>query len=70
MSAMMILLFIPARFGNALVLDDAFRCLVTTAHSILVLDYRPSNNIILSYYGNALHSLQLAGNDPRARYSS
>lgn len=58
--------FIPARFGHVLALDDAFRCLLTMAHSILVPAYKPSDEIILSYYGKALHSLQSAVNDPKA----
>jgi hypothetical protein len=62
--------FIPARFGRTLVLDDAFRCLLTVAHSILVPAHKPSSKVILSHYGRALHSLQSAVNHPRARYSS
>jgi hypothetical protein len=62
--------FIPSRFGQALVLDDAFRCLITVAHSILVPDHKSSHAKILSYYEKALHSLQLAVNDHRACYSA
>ena len=60
--------FIPTRFGHTLVLDDAFRCLITAAHSILVPTYRQPDSTILSYYGKALHSLQFAVNDPKTRY--
>jgi hypothetical protein len=62
--------FIPARFGQVLVLDDAFRCLITMAHSLLIPTYKPDNSVILSQYGKALHSLQSAVNHPTARYGS
>ncbi|KAF4613431.1 hypothetical protein G7Y89_g15456 [Cudoniella acicularis] len=62
--------FIPSRFGHSLVLDDAFRCLITVVHSMLVPDHKPSQDKILSCYGKALHSLQSAVSDPAARYST
>ncbi|KAH8807831.1 hypothetical protein F5884DRAFT_857398 [Xylogone sp. PMI_703] len=62
--------FIPPRFGHFLVLDDAFRCLVTATHSMLVPSHKLSDGKILSCYGRALRSLQSAVNNPTARYSS
>ncbi|KAH8897956.1 hypothetical protein GQ53DRAFT_791642 [Thozetella sp. PMI_491] len=56
--------FIPPRFGHVPALDDAFRCLLIMAHSMLVPSYKPSNNIILASYGKALRSLQDAVNEP------
>jgi hypothetical protein len=52
------------------VLDDAFRCLITVAHSMLVPDHKSSNEMILAYYEKALHSLQSAVKDSIARYSA
>jgi hypothetical protein len=52
------------------VLDDAFRCLITMAHSKLVPSHRVSDKVILARYGTALNSLQLAVNDPEARYGT
>lgn len=61
--------FIPPRFGHSVALDDAFRCLITVAHSKLVPDHQSSHELIFSYYGKALRSLQSAVIDPKARYS-
>lgn len=61
---------VPARFGHSPCLDDAFRCLVTAARSMLVPDRaRPSQKMVLSQYGTALQSLQSAVNDASQRYS-
>jgi hypothetical protein len=61
--------FIPPRFGHSVALDDAFRCLITVAHSKLVPDHQSSHELIFSHYGKALRSLQSAVIDPKARYS-
>lgn len=61
--------YIPPRFGQVSVLDDAFRCLITVTHSMLVPAHKSSQKTILSYYGRALYSLQSAVNDPSLRYS-
>ena len=61
--------YIPTRFGSAVVLDDAFRCLITAAHAMLIPDHKPSSEKILSFYGRALRSLQSAVNDQHLRYS-
>jgi hypothetical protein len=58
--------FIPPRFGHLEALDDAFRCLITIAHSVLVPEYKRSNGMILGYYGKALSSLQSAVNEPKS----
>lgn len=39
--------FLPSRFGHAVALDDAFRCLITAAHSLLVPNCRRSDEVIL-----------------------
>lgn len=62
--------FIPSRFGHVIVLDDAFRCLITMVHSTLVPNYKPSNKVILERYGTALNSLQSAVNNPAGRYGT
>lgn len=62
--------FIPPRFGQAAVLDDAFRCLVTAVHSLLVPDHKSNPRVILHCYETALHSLRSAVSDPTVRYSS
>jgi hypothetical protein len=62
--------FIPPRFGRAAVLDDAFRCLVTAVHSLLVPDHKSNPRVILCYYETALHSLRSAVNDSTSRYNS
>ncbi len=62
--------FIPSRFGHVLALDDAFRCLITVAHSNLVPAYKLSGDKILGYYGKALCSLQSAVSDPNSRYTA
>ncbi|KAI8628057.1 hypothetical protein F5Y19DRAFT_439421 [Xylariaceae sp. FL1651] len=62
--------FIPSRFGHALALDDAFRCLINAVHSYLIPHHKRSDNIILRYYGKALRSLQSAVNDSIQRYAA
>jgi hypothetical protein len=62
--------FIPPRFGHVLVLDQAFRCLLTITNSMLVPDRKLNQETVVSYYGKALQSLQSAVNDPKARYST
>jgi hypothetical protein len=62
--------FIPPRFGHSAVLDDAFRALITLAHSRLVPRHRSNHEIIFSNYSKALHSLQSAVNDRKARNST
>lgn len=62
--------FIPARFGYASALDDAFRCLLTVVHSMVIPDHKPSHETTLNYYGRALNSLQSAINSPRDWYST
>ncbi|KAH8896580.1 hypothetical protein GQ53DRAFT_838146 [Thozetella sp. PMI_491] len=62
--------FIPPRFGHVAALDDAFRCLITVAHSSLVPAHRQSQEKILGYYGKALQSLQFAFEEPEARYTA
>jgi hypothetical protein len=62
--------YIPSHFGHTLALDDAFRCLITSAHSKLVPCHSSRTETILSNYSKALHSLQSAVNDPKTRYST
>ncbi|KAL6901083.1 hypothetical protein GGI43DRAFT_403993 [Trichoderma evansii] len=62
--------FIPSRFGHVVALDDAFRCLITAAHSLLVPNYRRSDEAILQCYGKALQSLQQAIYKPSNRYTA
>jgi hypothetical protein len=62
--------YIPSHFGQTVALDDAFRCLITVAHSRLVPCHRSSHETILSNYSKALHSLQSAVNDRKTRYST
>jgi len=59
-----------ARLGHVLVLDGAFRCLVTVAHSVLVPTHEAEAQVIHSRSGRTLHSLQFAVNHHRARYST
>lgn len=62
--------FIPPRFGHVAALDDAFQCLVTITHSLLVPNHRQSDRVILQRYGKALRSLQKAVDEPNSRYYS
>ncbi|KAE9374670.1 hypothetical protein N431DRAFT_372476 [Stipitochalara longipes BDJ] len=62
--------FIPSHFGHTLALDDAFRCLITSAHSKLVPCHSSRRETILSNYSKALHSLQTAVKDSKTRYST
>jgi hypothetical protein len=62
--------YIPSHFGHTLALDDAFRCLITSAHSKLVPTHSSRPETILSNYSNALHSLQSAVKNPETRYST
>ncbi|KAI8630202.1 hypothetical protein F5Y19DRAFT_429323 [Xylariaceae sp. FL1651] len=62
--------FIAPRFGHFPALDNAFRCLVTVAHSKLVPNRKRSDSVILGYYGKALRSLQAAVDDPIDRYAA
>lgn len=62
--------FVPPRFGDVQALDDAFRSLVTIAHSALLPAHKRSDATILGYYAKALHSLQSAVDDPRTRHTS
>ena len=59
--------FVPPRFGHIAALDDAFRCLVTAAHSTLVTSGPRYSDRTLACYDKALRSLQSAVDDPRAR---
>ncbi|PKK54283.1 hypothetical protein CI102_1725 [Trichoderma harzianum] len=61
---------IPPRFGHVAALDDAFQCLVTITHSLLVPNHRQSDRVILQQYGKALQSLQKAVDEPNSRYYS
>ncbi|KAF2111233.1 hypothetical protein BDV96DRAFT_189386 [Lophiotrema nucula] len=61
---------VAARFGHVNVLDDAFRCLVIMAHSLLIPTQRPTDAVVLSQYGKALRSLQSAINQETLRHSS
>lgn len=56
--------FIPARYGSSQCLDDAVRCLMIKAWSILTPNYRVSRATLLGHYVKALRSLQDAVNDP------
>lgn len=51
-------------------MDDAFHCLMTQTHSILVPDHKIGEDLVLSQYGKALRSLQSAVDDPKLRSSS
>ena len=62
--------YIPSHFGHTVALDDAFRCLLTVAHSKLVPSHRSSDETVLSNYSKALQSLQLAVSDRKTRYST
>jgi hypothetical protein len=62
--------YIPSHFGHTVALDDAFRCLITVAHSKLVPSHRSSDGTILSNYSKALQSLQSAVSDRKTRYST
>jgi hypothetical protein len=62
--------FIPPRFGTVRALDDAFRSLITIAHSTLIPAHKRSDATILGYYSKALHNLQSAVDNPDARYTS
>lgn len=57
----------PPRFGHVAALDDAFRCLVTAAHSTLVASGPQYDDKTLACYDKALRSLQSAVDDPKAR---
>lgn len=48
-------------------LDDAFRCLITAAHSLLVPNDIRGDEVILHCYGKALQSLQQAIYQPDNR---
>lgn len=62
--------FVPPRFGHVAALDDAFQCLLTITHSLLVPNHRQSDRVILHRYGKALQSLQKAVDEPNSRYYS
>ncbi|KAI1323892.1 hypothetical protein F5Y16DRAFT_327734 [Xylariaceae sp. FL0255] len=62
--------FIPARFSEVPVLEDAYRCLITVAHSLLVPTKKTNNKTILGYYGKSLRSLQNAVDDPTSRHTA
>ncbi|KAL7952691.1 hypothetical protein V8C34DRAFT_104109 [Trichoderma compactum] len=62
--------FVPPHFGHVAALDDAFQCLVTITHSLLVPSHRQSDRVILHRYGKALQSLQKAVDEPNIRYYS
>lgn len=51
-------------------LDDAFRCLITAAHSLLVPNDSQGDEAILHGYGKALSSLQQAIYQPNNRYAA
>lgn len=57
--------YIPPRFGHVAALDDAYRCLITVAHSNLVANGEQISDKVLAYYGKALRSLQSAIDNPR-----
>jgi hypothetical protein len=59
--------FVPLHYGHVAALDDAFRSLVTAAHSKLIARDGQDDNKALVYYGRALGSLQSAVNDPDER---
>ncbi|KAK1238187.1 hypothetical protein MKX08_002766 [Trichoderma sp. CBMAI-0020] len=62
--------FIPPRFGHVAALDDAFRCLITAAHSLLVPNDSRGDEVMLHSYGKALQSLQQAIYKPNNRYAA
>lgn len=51
-------------------LDDAFRCLITAAHSLLVPNDIRGDEVILHCYGKALQSLQQAIYQPGNGYDA
>ncbi|KAI0144389.1 hypothetical protein GGR57DRAFT_333748 [Xylariaceae sp. FL1272] len=61
--------FIPARFGKVAVLDDAFRALITLAHSLVAPTKSARPLVAFGHYGKALRSLQSAVDDPNSRYA-
>ncbi|KAI1497967.1 hypothetical protein F5X99DRAFT_420982 [Biscogniauxia marginata] len=62
--------FVPGRYGHSSCLDDAVRCVATRARRVLGPSGQASDRVELLQYGAALHSLQIAVNDPGGTWKS